>query len=363
MVLGVGLGLARRRPPLPRAARAQLGARAPARHAGLHPRVRHHRDLRRRRSRADVVARPVRPRRLVPRGPLAARRHHHAHPHALPVRVPAGAGGAARPGGDRGAGRPHARRLARRGGSPRRPADAATGHRRRRGDRRHGDADRLRDGAVLQPGDHHRRRLPHLAGQLRPRRGQRDRHARARVRPVRHRARAHPARAGPLRRVGRRGGRASSRSASAAGAPSPPPPARRSVVTVAFVAPTLRLATWAIDEQRSVRGTPMVERYVDFLGNSLTLTAVTVAICLPASAIVANAHRFTSARVVRYASRISIVGYAVPGPVVAMGVVLTLVGGRRPARARRAAACPASPPPDRSSRSPTPTRSASSRPA
>ena len=97
------------------------------------------------------------------------------------------------------------------------------------------------------------------------------------------------------------------------------------VVLVAFVAPTLRLATWAIDEQQSPRGTPMVERYLEFLGNSLTLVAVTVAICLTVSAIVANAHRFTSARIVRYASRMSIVGYAVPGPVVAMGVVLTLV--------------------------------------
>ena len=97
------------------------------------------------------------------------------------------------------------------------------------------------------------------------------------------------------------------------------------VVTVAFVAPTLRLASWAIAEQRSVRGTPMVERYVDFLGNSLTLTAVTIAICLVASALVANSHRFTTAGIVRYAARVSIVGYAVPGPVVAMGVVLTLV--------------------------------------
>ena len=82
-----------------------------------------------------------------------------------------------------------------------------------------------------------------------------------------------------------------------------------------------------------------------------------------ASALVANSHRFTSAGIVRYAARVSIVGYAVPGPVVAMGVVLTLVGlddllgavGRRPARASR--------PPGRSSRSPTPTRSGSSRPA
>ena len=102
--------------------------------------------------------------------------------------------------------------------------------------------------------------------------------------------------------------------------------AATSVVTLAFLAPTVRLASWALAEQRSVRGTPMVERYVDFLGNSLTLTAVTVGICLLASALIANSHRFTSARVVRYAARVSIVGYAVPGPVVAMGVVLTLVG-------------------------------------
>ena len=68
------------------------------------------------------------------------------------------------------------------------------------------------------------------------------------------------------------------------------------VVTVAFVAPTLRLATWAIAEQRSLRGTPMVERYIDFLGNSLTLTAVTIGICLVASALVANSHRFTTRR-------------------------------------------------------------------
>jgi iron(III) transport system permease protein len=98
------------------------------------------------------------------------------------------------------------------------------------------------------------------------------------------------------------------------------------VVVVAFLAPTARLLTWAIAEQRGPRGTPMLSRYADFLGNSLTLTAVTVAVCLLASTIVANARRFSPAGVVGVANRISIVGYAVPGPVVAMGVVLALVG-------------------------------------
>jgi iron(III) transport system permease protein len=101
--------------------------------------------------------------------------------------------------------------------------------------------------------------------------------------------------------------------------------AATAVVTLAFLAPVVRLVTWAIEEQRSPRGTPMIERYAGFLGNSLTLTAVTVGVCLVASAIVANARRFSPQRVVGVASRVSIVGYAVPGPVVAMGVVLALV--------------------------------------
>jgi iron(III) transport system permease protein len=97
------------------------------------------------------------------------------------------------------------------------------------------------------------------------------------------------------------------------------------VVVVAFVAPTARLATWAIAEQRSARGTPMVSRYLDFLGNSLTVTAVTIGVSLTASVVLANARRFSPHGVVRVANRTSIVGYAVPGPVVAMGVVLALV--------------------------------------
>ncbi len=96
------------------------------------------------------------------------------------------------------------------------------------------------------------------------------------------------------------------------------------VVTVAFLAPTARLVTWAIDEQRGPRGTPMLARYAEFLGNSLVLTGVTVAICVTASLVVGNARRFSQSPLVGVANRVSIVGYAVPGPVVAMGVVLAL---------------------------------------
>ena len=98
-----------------------------------------------------------------------------------------------------------------------------------------------------------------------------------------------------------------------------------SVVAIAFVAPTLRLVTWAIEEQRGPRGTPMLSSYAEFLRNSLVLTAVTVALCIAAAVLTANARRFGHPGLVAAANRVSVVGYAVPGPVVAMGVVLALV--------------------------------------
>jgi iron(III) transport system permease protein len=97
------------------------------------------------------------------------------------------------------------------------------------------------------------------------------------------------------------------------------------VVAIAFAAPTLRLVTWAIDEQRGPRGTPMLRSYPEFLGNSLLLTAITVGICLVVSVTITNARRFGHPRLVSVANRLSAVGYAVPGPVVGMGVVLALV--------------------------------------
>lgn len=97
------------------------------------------------------------------------------------------------------------------------------------------------------------------------------------------------------------------------------------VVLLAFGAPTLRLATWAVEEQTGDRGTPMLERYLDLVGNSVTLTLVTVLVCLVVAIVATNARRFAAPRIVGSANRLTAFGYAVPGPVVAMGVVLALV--------------------------------------
>ena len=97
------------------------------------------------------------------------------------------------------------------------------------------------------------------------------------------------------------------------------------VVVAGFGAPTLQLAVWAFREQRGSRGTPLLDRYLDFLGNSLTLTLTTVLVCLLTAVVVTNARRFAHPRVVGTANRLTAVGYAVPGPVVAMGVILAVV--------------------------------------
>jgi iron(III) transport system permease protein len=97
------------------------------------------------------------------------------------------------------------------------------------------------------------------------------------------------------------------------------------VVFVAFGGPVLRLLAWAIAEQRSDRGTPLVDQYPEYLMNSLQIVGITVAICLVVAIVLANAQRFGNPSVTRLSSRAVAVGYAVPGPVVGIGVLLAMV--------------------------------------
>ena len=97
------------------------------------------------------------------------------------------------------------------------------------------------------------------------------------------------------------------------------------VLTIAFIAPVLQLIKWAIDEQTGPRGTPMVDEYQGFLRNSLVLATTTTVVCVIVAALITNARRFGNRRLVGTANRLSAVGYAVPGPVVGMGVVVALV--------------------------------------
>ena len=119
----------------------------------------------------------------------------------------------------------------------------------------------------------------------------------------------------PVRRVGRRREPRSSRSACAGGAP-PRATAGATLVVVAGV-PRPRRSPRDLGDRRAAqpaghadgRALPRVPRQQPHARGRHGRRSAS-----SSSAIVANAHRFTPARVVGVASRVSIVGYAVPGP-------------------------------------------------
>lgn len=127
-------------------------------------------------------------------------------------------------------------------------------------------------------------------------------------------------------RFGQAGGRASgiqprrlrgSRAVAATGA-------CLAVLAMAFAIPTTQLVVWALGRIGSGNGTPVTGRFIEFLSNSLLLAGVTATICLVVALAVTNASRFGQ-RATALAARLTAVGYAVPGPVVAIGVLLVLV--------------------------------------
>ena len=98
------------------------------------------------------------------------------------------------------------------------------------------------------------------------------------------------------------------------------------IVVVAFVGPVARLVAWAVREHLGDRGTPQIDQYPEYLRNSLQLVAITVVACMVVALVLSNAQRFGRPRLARIASRVTALGYAVPGPVVAIGVILAVVG-------------------------------------
>jgi iron(III) transport system permease protein len=94
------------------------------------------------------------------------------------------------------------------------------------------------------------------------------------------------------------------------------------VLGAAFGAPVAQLTVWALGDDR---GTRTFDRFMGYLSNSVFLAVVAAVVCVTLGAVVANALRFTDSRLARVAARLTIVGYGVPAPVVAIGVLLLVV--------------------------------------
>ena len=95
---------------------------------------------------------------------------------------------------------------------------------------------------------------------------------------------------------------------------------------VAFLLPVVRLTGWAVGEARRSDGELVDPRFAEYLANSLTVALVTALACVAVSLVVAHALRMTGGRLARAGAQVTTFGYAVPGAVIGIGVLLAFAG-------------------------------------
>jgi iron(III) transport system permease protein len=101
------------------------------------------------------------------------------------------------------------------------------------------------------------------------------------------------------------------------------------VFTLGFALPAFALARWAID----VAPLDLDARYVSYILRTLLLAGMAAAACLALALVLGYATRLDAGRLPRAAARVATLGYAVPGTVLAVGVVTVLGGIDRAFRA------------------------------
>lgn len=98
------------------------------------------------------------------------------------------------------------------------------------------------------------------------------------------------------------------------------------VVGVAFFVPLLQLLLWVDPETVSGMSGAFHRRYLHLLADSLRLAAAAAVGCVTLAALVTNGTRLHGGRLTRSAAHLTMVGYVIPGPVVAIGVLLVVAG-------------------------------------
>jgi len=91
------------------------------------------------------------------------------------------------------------------------------------------------------------------------------------------------------------------------------------VVGVAFVLPVFQLLVWTLSHPESDR------RYAEFLFNTLVLGGVSAVVAVTAAVVVAYGLRLSRSRIVSTFAGVASMGYALPGSVIAVGVLAPLV--------------------------------------
>ncbi|MEA5445235.1 iron ABC transporter permease [Gammaproteobacteria bacterium AB-CW1] len=92
------------------------------------------------------------------------------------------------------------------------------------------------------------------------------------------------------------------------------------VLTVAFLIPALQLLFWSVAHFDGLDA-----RYLGLAGRSLSLSAMAAALAIMIALVLAYAVRRSPGLLAGLGARVATVGYAVPGPVLAVGLMLPLV--------------------------------------
>lgn len=94
------------------------------------------------------------------------------------------------------------------------------------------------------------------------------------------------------------------------------------ILTLAFFAPVAQLGAWAV--KQVLRAQPVDSRFFSYLSNSALLSVAAAGLVAVVAIAVTNARRFAGGRYVKSMSQLATTGYALPGPVIAIGVLLVL---------------------------------------
>lgn len=98
------------------------------------------------------------------------------------------------------------------------------------------------------------------------------------------------------------------------------------VLVLAFGVPVAQLGWWALARARAAGGLGLDGRYLAYLGNSAMLATITALLVTVIALVLVNATRLSSDRLTPRLAAVANLGYALPGPVIAIGTLLLLVG-------------------------------------
>lgn len=94
------------------------------------------------------------------------------------------------------------------------------------------------------------------------------------------------------------------------------------VLATGFVIPVVQLLVWAVGDVLADPASLVDPRFVDYLVNSLVVAAIVSVTCVLLAVVIGHALRLGGGPVVRSAAQLTTFGYAVPGAVVGIGVLI-----------------------------------------